>query len=118
MSRYQGRGKPSYKRTRYLQVLTKAIFVDCILDTLVSRGLIEQKLGYEGLKKSRVTRIKARGSFKREFNRISPHLIELDPNREVIQVQVTKKTWFDERAHGEKRSKISSSMKTIIRLPL
>ena len=58
---YQGRGKPSYKRTRYFQLLTKAIFVDCILDSLVSLGLIEQKLGYEDLTKSRVTRIRARG---------------------------------------------------------
>ena len=102
---YQGRGKPSYKRTRYFQVLTKAIFVDCILDSLVSLGLIEQKLGYEDLVKSRVTRIKARGSFKRDINRISPHLIELDPNREVIQVQVTKKTWFDERTQKMKKTK-------------
>ena len=102
---YQGRGKPSYKRTRYFQVLTKAIFVDCILDTLVSLGMFEQKLGYEDLKKSRVTRIKARGSLKRDINRISPHLIELDPNREVIHVQVTKKSWFDKRLKKTKKIK-------------
>ena len=75
------------------------------MDSLFSLGLIEQKLGYKDLKKSRVTRIKARGSFKRDINRISPHVIELDPNREIVHVQVTKKTWFDERTQKIKKIK-------------
>lgn len=102
---YQGRGKPSFKRTRYFQVLTKAIFVDCILDSLVSLGLIEQKIGYQDLIKSRVTRIKAKGALKRDINKISTHVIELDPNREIIQVQVTKKSWFDQRLKKPKKIK-------------
>ena len=102
---YQGRGKPSYKRTRYFQVLTKAIFVDCILDSLLSLGLIEQKIGYQDLIKSRVTRITAKGALKRDINKISPHVIELDPNREIVQVQVTKKSWFDKRLKKTKKIK-------------
>ena len=102
---YQGRGKPSFKRTRYFQILTKAIFVDCILDSLLSLGLIEQKIGYQDLIKSRVTRIKAKGALKRDINKISPHEIELDPNREIIQVQVTKKSWFDQRLKRTKKIK-------------
>jgi len=102
---YQARGKPSYKRTRYFQVLTKAIFVDCILDSFVLLGLIEQKIGYQDLQKSRVTRVKAKGALKRDINKLSPHLIELDTNREVIHVQVTKKSWFDKRLKKTKKIK-------------
>ena len=70
----QARGKPSYKKTRYFKGLTKDIFVGGILDTLVSLDLIEQILGYkpkpENLveEKSRVTRIRATGSLKRDIN--------------------------------------------------
>ena len=72
----QGRGKPSYKKTRYFKGLSKDIFVDGILDTLVSLDLIEQILGYKPKhdpknlveEKSRVTRIRATGSLKRDIN--------------------------------------------------
>ena len=91
----QGRGKPSYKKTRYFKGLTKDIFVDGILDTLVSLGLIEQKLGYkpkpdkENLveEKSRLTRIRAIGSLKRDINKIASHAITVSSSREMLRLQ-------------------------------
>jgi hypothetical protein len=101
----QGRGKPSYKKTRYFKGLSKDIFVDGILDTLVSLGLIEQKLGYkpkpdkENLveEKSRLTRIRAIGSLKRDINKIPSHAITVSSSREMLWVQVTVGSYYDKR---------------------
>ena len=101
----QARGKPSYKKTRYFKGFTKDIFVYGILDTLVSLGLIEQKLGYkpkpdkENLveEKSRVTRIKAIGSLKRDINKIASHAITVSSSREMLWVQVTVGSYYDKR---------------------
>ena len=107
----QGRGKPSYKKTRYFKGLSKDIFVNGILDTLVSLDLIEQKLGYkpkhdpENLveEKSRVTRIKAIGSLKRDINKIPSHAISVSCSREMLWVQVTVGSYWDKRRKKLKR---------------
>ena len=86
---YQGRGKPTYRQTRYFSELTKAVFVDGILDTLVTLNLIEQKLGYKPKpekeelvpsepQKPRLTRIRAKGRLKADIKKISPHVINVD----------------------------------------
>ena len=101
----QARGKPSYKKTRYFKGLSKDIFVDGILDTLVSLDLIEQILGYkpkhnpENLveEKSRVTRIRAIGSLKRNINKIPSHAITVSNSREMLWVQVTVGSYWDKR---------------------
>ena len=106
---YQGRGKPTYRQTRYFSELTKAVFVDGILDTLVTLNLIEQKLGYKPKpekeelvpsepQKPRLTRIRAKGRLKADIKKISPHGIAVDSSRETLWVQVTTKSWFDKVA--------------------
>ena len=93
---FQGRGKPSYKITRYFFGLSKAVFVDGILDTLVSLNLLDQHLGFERLDNTkRATRLRAKGRLKADIKKISPHVITIDSLRETLWVQVTKKSWFD-----------------------
>ena len=101
----QGRGKPSYKKTRYFKGITKDIFVNGILDTLVSLDFIEQKIGYKPKPKkdnlvkeeSRFTRIRAIGSLKRDINKISSHAITVSSSREMLWVQVTVGSYYDKR---------------------
>ena len=102
---YQGRGKPAYKQTRYFSGLTKAVFVEGILDTLVSLNLLEQHLGFESLVKSRATRFRAKGRLKADIKKISPHVINVDSSRETLWVQVTTKSWFDKRTRKTKKIK-------------
>jgi len=102
---FQGRGKPAYKQTRYFSGLSKGVFVDGILDTLVSLNLLDQHIGYESLTKSRVTRLRAKGRLKADIKKISPHVITVDSLRETLWVQVTKKSWFDKRTGRKKKIK-------------
>tara|TARA_R110002050_G_C8951997_1_gene513464 strand:- start:2929 stop:4443 length:1515 start_codon:yes stop_codon:yes gene_type:complete len=102
---YQGRGKAAYKQTRYFSGLTKPIFVEGILDTLVSLNLLEQHIGFRSITKSRVTRIRAIGSLKRDVNKISCHAITVSSSRETLWVQETIKSWFDKRTGKTKKIK-------------
>jgi hypothetical protein len=103
---FQGRGKPSYKITRYFSGLSKAVFVDGILDTLVSLNLLDQHLGFERLDNTkRATRLRAKGRLKADIKKISPHVITIDSLRETLWVQVTKKSWFDKRLKKKKKIK-------------
>lgn len=103
---FQGRGKPSYKITRYFSGLSKAVFVDGILDTLVSLNLLDQHLGFERLDNTkRATRLRAKGRLKADIKKISPHVINIDSLRETLWVQVTKKSWFDKRLKKTKKIK-------------
>ena len=103
---FQGRGKPSYKITRYFSGLSKAVFVDGILDTLVSLNLLDQHLGFERLDNTkRATRLRAKGRLKADIKKISPHVITIDSLRETLWVQVTKKSWFDKRLKKTKKIK-------------
>ena len=102
---FQGRRKPSYKQTRYFNSLSKAIFVEGILDTLVSLDLIEQHLGFESLTKVRATRIRASGQLKRDISKIPIHAITVSNSRETLWVQKTTKSWFDTRTRETKKIK-------------
>jgi len=103
---FQSRGKPSYKITRYFSGLSKAVFVDGILDTLVSLNLLDQHLGFERLDNTkRATRLRAKGRLKADIKKISPHVITIDSLRETLWVQVTKKSWFDKRLKKKKKIK-------------
>ena len=92
---YQGRGKPSFSHTRYFHTLTHDIFVKRILNNLVALGLIEQRIGFRKLTKTKLTRIRARGILKRDVTRIASPTICVREDFEIIQVQKTIKSWFD-----------------------
>jgi hypothetical protein len=74
------------------------VFVDGILDTLVSLNLLDQHLGFERLDNTkRATRLRAKGRLKADIKKISPHVITVNSLRETLWVQVTKKSWFDKK---------------------
>ena len=84
---YQGRGKPSFSHTRYFHTLTHDIFVKRVLNNLVALGLIEQRIGFRKLTKTKLTRIRARGILKRDVTRIASPTICVREDFEIIQVQ-------------------------------
>ena len=92
---YQGRGKPSFRHTRYFLTLTHDIFVKRILDSLIALGLIEQRIGFRKLTDTKFTRIRAKGILRRDVNKISPSAIRISNDYEIIHVQKTVKSWFD-----------------------
>ena len=92
---YQGRGKAKYRSNRYFNGLTHDIFVKRILDTFVALNLIEQHIGFQSSTKTKVTRIRAKGIFKKDVSGINAYEICYKDNYEIIQVQKTIKSWFD-----------------------
>lgn len=84
---YRSFGSDAFRKSRYSNGLTKAVFIDGIIDGLESLGFLEIHKGYQDLIKRRASRLRAKGSLLDDLSTISSDDIKINfKDRESIIV--------------------------------